>query len=242
MKKNNKYFRLKVKLLSISVLIILLALPVSANNFEKISNQSNINNLGKENEPPGLSVTIYSNWAIEDADFLFKAYVTDAEDDLIWINVIWGDGNTELFGPFNSGEENIFTHSYNTEGDYFIRVDAYDPPHWGEPGAFVTMPAYVRDLKLINIRGGLKIKTIIENNGDFNTQLPLWYNITHIRTQESMYLGDFETINSGEKIRIKSPNLFVGKNGLTKLEFTTGFFGLETTKYGIRFGPVIILF
>lgn len=52
---------------------------------------------------------------------------TDADDDLISYQIIWGDGTEdELIGPFSSGEETTITHTWLEKGSYTIQVIAID--------------------------------------------------------------------------------------------------------------------
>lgn len=51
----------------------------------------------------------------------------DAEDDDVFYFVDWGDGtNSSWVGPFDSGEEQILSHTFTKKGSYTIQVKARD--------------------------------------------------------------------------------------------------------------------
>ena len=243
MKTYQKNIRIKAKSVVLLLLLLLSTTSAMAQTFEKHPNQTDTVNQTRENNPPGLGVSSDCMWVLVDAPYYFQAQVTDIENDPIWINVIWGDGSIELYGPFQSGEETILTHSYNAEGNYTVRVSAYDSSHWFEPGCFCEVSAKARDLHVRNIRGGFYIKTIIENKGRFDNFIHYWMDITHIRTQETMRIDEGITYcNHGETLKQQSLIGSFNRNGLIKLEFDAYFIGLKTTKYGIHLGPIILLF
>ncbi|KYK34540.1 MAG: hypothetical protein AYK22_05275 [Thermoplasmatales archaeon SG8-52-3] len=59
-------------------------------------------------------------------DFIFNA--NDPEEDQIYYYIDWGDKTTEddWNGPYNSGEDVIFKHQWDTDGTYIITVRAKD--------------------------------------------------------------------------------------------------------------------
>jgi hypothetical protein len=60
------------------------------------------------------------------ASYEFTIVTTDPEEDNVYYNIDWGDGNTETIGPYVSGEEVTATHSWSNEGTYIIKANAED--------------------------------------------------------------------------------------------------------------------
>lgn len=57
----------------------------------------------------------------------FSIQVTDPEQDDVYIQIDWGDGETTSWiGPYNSGEEIIQSHQYPTNNLYLVKVKAKD--------------------------------------------------------------------------------------------------------------------
>jgi hypothetical protein len=62
-----------------------------------------------------------------DRSYDYSFVSTDPELDDVWYNISWGDGESEEWiGPFESGEEIIFNHSWSQIGEYIIRAKARD--------------------------------------------------------------------------------------------------------------------
>lgn len=61
----------------------------------------------------------------ETYDFNFMSI--DPTNDQLYYYVEWGDGEViEWSGPYNSGEQIVFTYSYQDKGDYTVRAKAKD--------------------------------------------------------------------------------------------------------------------
>jgi hypothetical protein len=56
--------------------------------------------------------------------FTFNA--EDPELDILRFHINWGDGETEMTGYVESGENKVVTHEYDSQGDYIIRAIAED--------------------------------------------------------------------------------------------------------------------
>jgi hypothetical protein len=56
----------------------------------------------------------------------FTIITTDPEDDNVYYNIDWGDGNTESIGLYESGEEVTITHPWSISGTYIIKAQAKD--------------------------------------------------------------------------------------------------------------------
>lgn len=57
----------------------------------------------------------------------YTVYSIDPNGDKVYYLVSWGDGTTEEWkGPYNSGEEVTFTHTWESRGEYQIKVRSKD--------------------------------------------------------------------------------------------------------------------
>ncbi|UCF49565.1 MAG: hypothetical protein JSU91_07390 [Thermoplasmatales archaeon] len=90
---------------------------------------------GNEQEPPEIGGPDHGDPDVE-YDFSFTTY--DPEEDEVEIKIDWGDGDiTNWLGPHDSGEEAIYSHTYDTEGLYVIKAksqDFWDDSRWSNPG------------------------------------------------------------------------------------------------------------
>ena len=73
----------------------------------------------------------------------YNTSATDPQNDQIYYIWDWGDGTTDEFGPFNSGETCSASHEWSSRGDYEIKVKAKDigdfESQWSDPLS-ITMP------------------------------------------------------------------------------------------------------
>jgi hypothetical protein len=67
----------------------------------------------------------------------------DPEEDEIWIQVDWGDGQiTDWLGPYNSGEKVTLSHIWEEEDNYYIKarsMDFWDDSYWSLEGYEVNI-------------------------------------------------------------------------------------------------------
>ncbi len=71
-------------------------------------------------------------------EYTFTLVSTDPEDEMVYYYIDWGDGEIENWiGPYPSGEEKIFKHSWTETGSYLIKAKAKDvhnvEGNWSEP-------------------------------------------------------------------------------------------------------------
>ncbi len=88
---------------------------------------------GNEQNPPEISGPTHGDPGVE-YDYTFVT--NDPEGDDIWLEVDWGDGNTEKTGPYESGEAVIRSHKWSEEGKYYIKAKSHDIWHfsrWSDP-------------------------------------------------------------------------------------------------------------
>jgi len=94
---------------------------------------------------------------------------TDPEGEDVLYMIDWGDGTiTQWLGPYPSGMEETFTHTWSAPGDYSIRARAKDiwnaVSEWSDP-----LLVHIPNASLnITIHGGLGITVKIKNIGDEN--------------------------------------------------------------------------
>jgi hypothetical protein len=65
-------------------------------------------------------------------EYEYKFTTYDPEEDEVWIQIDWGDGEiTDWFGPYDSGEIATVSHNWTEEDDYIIRARSKDFWHHG---------------------------------------------------------------------------------------------------------------
>jgi CubicO group peptidase (beta-lactamase class C family) len=80
-----------------------------------------------ENSPPESPDITGPNKGRADIIYDFNFVSNDPDGDNIWYYISWGDGDTEEWiGPYASGEEINFSHSWSEDGRYFIKSKAKD--------------------------------------------------------------------------------------------------------------------
>jgi len=90
---------------------------------------------GNQQNPPVIEGP---DEGIPNQEYEFSFVTNDPEEDQIWLYVDWNDGNVEdWFGPYDSGEEVILTHSWEEGGSYDIKAKSMDiwddgPPSYHE--------------------------------------------------------------------------------------------------------------
>ena len=84
-------------------------------------------------------------------EYYYSTSSTDLDGDIIYYLWDWGDNtNDEWIGPFNSGEVINISHTWETKGDYSIKVKAKDEDNfesdWSDP-LVVSMPRNYINIK-----------------------------------------------------------------------------------------------
>jgi len=81
----------------------------------------------RENEPPNVPNIIGSKKGNTDKEIPFNISCEDPDGDDVFYYIDWGDGETqEWIGPFTSGRQIKFSHSWNKKGDFLIKVKSKD--------------------------------------------------------------------------------------------------------------------
>lgn len=79
------------------------------------------------NEPPDQPIISGRTLGFKGEEYEYKFSTTDPEEDLIFYWVDWGDGsNVTDIGPHESGEEISLSHTWESNGIYFIKAWARD--------------------------------------------------------------------------------------------------------------------
>jgi len=74
--------------------------------------------------PPVIEGPIYCKVGVE---YEYNFSLSDPEDDLIYLQIDWGDGNiTEWLGPYQSGQAVTVNHTWFVGGDFDMRAKAKD--------------------------------------------------------------------------------------------------------------------
>ena len=91
------------------------------------------------NSPPMIpQITKGPHAAAPGINLTFTTYSSDPEEEQIYYNFSWGDGNnTGWLGPYNSSENVTVLYTYLMDGNYQIKVKAKDildqESDWSEP-------------------------------------------------------------------------------------------------------------
>jgi len=82
------------------------------------------------NEPPSIPEIDGETSGTAGVEYEYTFVSTDPDGDDIFYMVSWGccgSGDFHTYGPYESGEEAIISHSYHEEGEYTIQAYAKDP-------------------------------------------------------------------------------------------------------------------
>jgi hypothetical protein len=86
---------------------------------------------GNDQEPPIIDGPKIGK---PDKDYDYTFTTNDPENDDVWIQIDWGDGEvTDWMGPYESGETVTVSHRWTEENIYYIRArskDFWDESHW----------------------------------------------------------------------------------------------------------------
>jgi len=93
--------------------------------------------------PPFLPVFSGPSWGIVNVEYTFSVPCMDPNRDKVYCRWDWGEGTvTDWIGPFFSGETAYETHTWSTNGSYWIRVQLKDvngeQSDWSTPCLFTV--------------------------------------------------------------------------------------------------------
>ena len=234
---------MKKSIISIGCILLLLTIVLCPTSISEKISEEKISKIGsfEDNLPPSLHTWSNNSWALVEKDYRFKACGVDPEGDQVWIHIVWGDGNVELFGPFDSEEEIIFTHKYYLEGNYQIRIDCFDEYHWFEFGSFVRLHAWIRDLEIKKISGGTRIQTTIKNNGNLDAVFIYWIEI-YSRRNNALLSNDIISISANKQVTIETGLHYLDFHfGRVQVNLYSNFEYLAEIENGFLFGRFILI-
>jgi hypothetical protein len=105
----------------------------------------------RDNLPPYKpEIPSGSNSGIPNVDYTYTAITTEPDGDILYYMFDWGDETTsEWLGPYDSEQECSTEHSWETKGNYNVRVKAKDSMNeespWSDP-----LPVNIPKNKILN--------------------------------------------------------------------------------------------
>jgi hypothetical protein len=146
---------------------------------------------------------------VTEVDFEFSAQTTDPEDNQIYYQFDWGDGNySDWLGPYDSGDSVHASYSWIEAGEYDIKVIAKDDmgsqSFWSDPLTISIVQAPFVDIR--NILGGFfKVNAIIRNLGALDATNVDW----SISLSQGAWIGGetqgtISNIPAGDEVTVSS--------------------------------------
>jgi hypothetical protein len=90
-----------------------------------------------ENSPPNIPTITGPTSGKIGVPLEFKIVTTDPDDQDVYYDIFWGNAGSGDVGPFPSGEEQIFEHTWTKRGKFTIKVKAGDTrDEWSEYAHF----------------------------------------------------------------------------------------------------------
>ncbi len=116
---------------------------------------------GIETDTPTAPKITGPDKGIPDTNYDFNFMSTDPTDDQVYYYIEWGDGKTiDWSGPYNSGEQVVFSHSYQDKGEYTVRAKAKDDDGYESAWSslIITMPKSRDIIYLKSFHGEIGLK------------------------------------------------------------------------------------
>ena len=79
-----------------------------------------------ENNPPNIPTIEGPTTGKKDTSYDFTIVTTDPDGQDVYYDIFWGNAGSGDVGPFPSGEEQVFEHTWTKFGRYTIKVKAID--------------------------------------------------------------------------------------------------------------------
>ena len=147
-----------------------------------------------------------------DIEYTYKATTTDVEENPIWYQWDWGDGNfSDWIGPYPSGDTCEASYTWDKPGEYYIRVRAKDElgmSGWSFP---LSVNIVISALEIAQVSGNiLLINAVIQNKGEWRAKDITWSIdlIGGIILSGINSSGTISSIEEGEEATIKSDIIF----------------------------------
>jgi hypothetical protein len=86
-----------------------------------------------ENTPPDIPTITGPTSLRVGIPYEFNIVTTDPDGQDVYYSIFWGNAGQPSYGPFPSGEEQVFEHTWSIEGEFTIKVKAKDATgSWSE--------------------------------------------------------------------------------------------------------------
>ena len=124
------------------------------------------------NRPPETPQINGPNNGEPGQDYNFTITTNDPDNDIVYYYINWDDGESEIYETaYNSGEEIIFTHSWESRGIYNIEIKARDTYFEESEWESFEITISSTDLEIIDVQGGFGAITVdIKNIGDYTAE------------------------------------------------------------------------
>lgn len=165
------------------------------------------------NYPPEKPIISGPNQGLRNKNYQFNISTIDLDNHQIRYYVDWGDNTiTDWIGPYNSGDTITIQHNWTKRGTYQIIAKAKDIY---DVESVISDPINIQilapEIKITNIYGNfLQLKADIQNVGEDIAEDIQW----NIKLEGGLLIfgenttGQISTINSGEKVTIKTGLIF----------------------------------
>ena len=173
--------------------------------------------------------------------YMYSTSTSDPEGQQVFYQWSWGDSVSPWLGPYDSGVVADAAHSWDTAGDYLVKVKAKDTE--GRESAWST-PLMVHiesgpEIELGNITGGFGVTTTVNNKGAGIARNVNWsITLTGVLVLLGRHTtGSFSVIQPGFSPKIHSDFLF----GIGPLTITVTAASAEKTAKAFLLGPFIMI-
>ena len=173
-------------------------------------------------------------------NYTFSSSTTDPDaGDQLYYQWDWGNGVSEWFGPYTSGESVEVTHSWLVAGDYQIKVKAKDnsglESDWSDS---VTIHIIIASqIEIGTISGGLKITAEIRNTGIIDAMDVNWtITLKGLVLFGKEYIGSIPKIVPGFAPTINTGLVF----GFGTVSITVTAADVEKTATAFLLGPFVL--
>ena len=126
------------------VVVIFLFLGMSVNpltvaliDFTKVTEMNG-------NSPPSTPIFLGPTEGFVGVEYSYSINSTDPDGDDIYYGIAWENGPGGFFGPYASGEEVIFSHTWNDAGIYLVNALAKDI--YNAISGFVFLEVIIREI------------------------------------------------------------------------------------------------
>jgi len=173
--------------------------------------------------------------------YTYTTSTSDPEGQQVFYQWSWGDSESPWLGPYDSGTVTEATHSWDTAGDYLVKVKAKDTEGlesaWSSP--LMVHIESGPEIELGNITGGFGVTATVNNKGagvarNVNWSITLTGGLVLLGRHTT---GTFSVIQPGFSPKIHSDFLF----GIGSLTITVTAATVEKTAKAFLLGPFVLI-